>query len=456
MAGKETELINDMTTGSITGQIVRFTIPVFIGNLLQQIYTIADAIIVGQCIGVEGLAAIGATDWIYWLFLWTAVGFCQGFAIHIAIAFGKKDEAELRDSINASVTLSLVTGIAMTVLGVSLARPMLRLLQTPENIVHDSAVFVTILYSGMIIVMLYNMSANILRALGDGKTPFIALAISSAVNIGLDLLTVGALGMGVKGAAASTVIAQAVSVVYSYARIRKIPLIEGKDLKPRMHNPMLRLSWKKGFVMGLQMVLIAAGGVIVQYVVNGLGFLYVAGYTAGGKLLGLIESLAMSLGQSITTFIGQNYGAGSRERMKRGMRTAAVMSLICYVVTGLIIWALARPLLSLFISAKADEAEDVMRIAYRYLLMLILFMIFLYMIHIYRQALVGCGRTILAMLSGFMETITRIGVSAGLVQFVSIDYLYFIEPITWAGAGLFALVSWMVVFRRMHFPKRDF
>ena len=485
---KTTEKNGDMTTGSIPRHIILFTIPVFIGNLLQQIYTIVDAIVVGQCVGVEGLAAIGATDWIYWLFLWTAVGFCQGFAINIAISFGRKDMNELKDSINAALTLSMAVGIGMSVTGLIIARPLLDLLQTPENIAHDSWVFVSILYAGMIIVMLYNMSANILRALGDGTTPFIALAISSLLNVALDLLAVGALGMGVKGAALATVTAQAVSVVYSFVKIRHLSVVDRSVFRPRIGlglgrglmyhredaiesekrengdaavaeiglrrilrdpNPLLGQTWKKGLVMALQMVFIAVGGVLVQFVVNGLGFLYVAGYAAGGKLLGLIESLALSLGQGITTFIGQNYGACDLPRMKRGMRAAAAMSLVCYFITGVIIYLLGQPLLGLFIDADAEVAGEVMAIAQRYLLMLIIFMIFLYMIHIYRQALVGTGRTFLALLSGCVETVTRIGVSVGLVQFVSIEFLYFIEPITWAGAGIFACIAWFAVFHRM-------
>ena len=441
--------VNDMTEGSVAKHIVRFTVPVFIGNFLQQIYTIVDAIIVGQCIGVEGLAAIGATDWIYWLFLWTAIGFCQGFAINIAIAFGKKDMDELRDSIRASLTLSLIVGAGMMAVGLVCAKPMLKLLNTPENIIGDSYIFVSILYAGMIIVLLYNMAANILRSLGDGKTPFIALAISSLLNVGLDLLAIKVLGMGVMGAAIATVTAQAVAVVYSFVRIHRIKIIDGAVFKPTLKNKALGPTWKKGWLMALQMVLIALGGVMVQYVVNGLGFIYVAGYAAGSKLLGLIESLAISVGQAITTYVGQNYGACDKERIRQGMKVAAVFSLIAYVVTGTIIWLLGRPLLSLFISAKADVADDVMAIAYRYLLMLIVFMIFLYMIHVYRQALVGTGRAFLAMLSGFVETITRASVSVFLVQFVSREFLYFIEPITWAGAGFFVLIAWSVVFRRI-------
>lgn len=442
--------VNDMTMGSVPKHIVLFTVPVFIGNFLQQIYTIVDAIIVGQCIGVEGLAAIGATDWIYWLYLWTAIGFCQGFAINIAIAFGKKDMEDLRANIRASLTLSLIAGLGMTVIGLVTAGPMLRLLHTPENIIGDSYVFVSILYAGMLIVLLYNMSANILRSLGDGRTPFIALAISSVLNVGLDLLAIKVLGMGVMGAALATVTAQAVSVVYSFVKICRITVIDDSIFKPSLKNKALGPTWKKGWLMALQMVLIAVGGVMVQYVVNGLGFIYVAGYAAGSKLLGLIESLAISVGQAITTYVGQNYGACNKERIRKGMRVAALFSVAAYLVTGTIIWLLGRPLLGLFINAEADVADEVMAIATRYLHMLILFMIFLYMIHVYRQALVGTGRAFLAMLSGFVETITRASVSVLLVQFVSKEFLYFIEPITWAGAGLFVLIAWFLVFRKIH------
>lgn len=442
------ERINDMTTGRPGRLLIRFTLPIFAGNLLQQMYTVIDASIIGHGVGIEGLAAVGATDWLYWLFLWTAAGFGQGFAIDIAIIFGEKNESDLAKCIRTAIMLSLCAGAAMSLIGVSIASPLLKLMNTPENIIGMSRIYLSILYGGVIVVLMYNMGGCILRALGDSKTPFRAIVFSSLLNIVLDFLFVIVFKWGVGGAAAATVFSQFVSTVYTFIVIGKLSVLKGSRGKWKLEKSWAGRLWRKGWVMALQMSFMAIGGIISQYVVNGIGFIYVAGLTAGGKLVGLIECLAMSLGNGLTAYVGQNYGAGKPERIREGIRKSLIASAIACIITSAILLVVGENLLSLFITASSDQAPEAMAIAKRFLLFVIAGMIFLYIIHIYRQSFVGLGKTLPALLSGCMESVCRIFIAFVLIKHVSTKFVFTIEPLTWAATGVMLMIMWIVSFRR--------
>lgn len=442
------ERINDMTTGSSGKLILQFTLPIFAGNLLQQLYTVIDAAIIGHGVGLEGLGAVGATDWLYWLFLWTAAGFGQGFAIDIAIIFGEKNEGNLAKCIRTAIMLSLLAGFAMSVTGFIIAKPLLNLMHTPGNIIDMSRRYLSVLYGGIIVVLMYNMGACILRALGDSKTPFRALVMASVINIFLDFIFVVVLGWGVGGAASATVIAQFIATVYTFRVISGLSVLKGSREKWKLEREWAGRLWKKGWVMALQMSFMAIGGIISQYVVNGLGFIYIAGLTAGGKIVGIIECLAMSLGNGITSFVGQNYGAGKPGRIRRGVRYSLVFSVSACAVIAAILALAGDNLLLMFIKSSSSQAADVMRVSERFLLFVMLAMIFLYMIHIYRQAFVGLGNTFIPLLSGCMESVVRIVFAFILVRYVSADFVYAIEGAAWFATGVFLLICWYVMFNK--------
>ncbi|MDE6836892.1 MAG: MATE family efflux transporter, partial [Acutalibacter sp.] len=307
---EKTQRIRSMTEGSPTRLIITFALPLMLGNVFQQLYTVVDTAVVGQVVGVQALAAVGAADWLNWLVLSVMQGLAQGFSILMAQYFGAKDYRQLSRSIGASVTLCVIAAVLMLTASQLAAEPVLRLLNTPEGILGDSLLYLRIIFGGIPIITAYNLLASILRALGDSKTPLYAVVVATVVNIALDLLFVMGFHWGIGGAAAATVIAQAVSTVYCYFNVRRITVIQlkGEDLKPApaMTATLLRL----GFPVALQNAIISVGGMVVQSVVNRFGMLFIAGFTATNKLYGLLEIAATSYGYAVTSFVGQNLGGG--------------------------------------------------------------------------------------------------------------------------------------------------
>jgi len=309
----------DMTTGSPAKHLLTFAVPLIITNIGQQLYMIADGAIVGRGVGVKALAAVGATDWSYWLVLWAVIGLTQGISTFVSRAFGEKNYREMNKSIATAVVLCAIIGTVLTAGGVLAARPVLELLHTPEDILPGAAAYLQIMVAGTMIVMAYNMAASILRALGDGKTPLIAMAISAVLNIGLDCLFVFVFEWGIIGAAVASLTAQLVSFLYCFAVIVKVDCI-------CLDKEAWKIQWKRlkkmlffGTPIAFQYIVISLGGMVLQSSINLQGSIFIAGYTATNKVHGLLESFAMAFGYSCSTFVAQNYGAGRFDRVKQGV-----------------------------------------------------------------------------------------------------------------------------------------
>ena len=245
---------------------------------------IVDAIIVGQGVGVEGLAAVGATDWTYWLALWVIQGTTQGFGILIAQYFGEGSREKMRKAIAMSIGLCAGTGVLLTGICLLIARPMLRLLQTPENIFNGASAYLLTMFAGILIVMAYNMAASVLRALGDGRTPLIAIVMAAVTNIALDLLFVFGFHWGVVGAAAATVIAQFIAFLYCFTVLRRMELVKLQRKDWHVDRMMIKRLFSLALPLVLQSILIAAGGMVLQSAINRQGFLFLAGFTATNKV----------------------------------------------------------------------------------------------------------------------------------------------------------------------------
>lgn len=451
---EKTQRIRSMTEGSPTRLILTFALPLMLGNVFQQLYTVVDTAVVGQVVGVQALAAIGAADWLNWLVLSVMQGLAQGFSILMAQYFGAKDHRQLSQSIGASATLCGVAAVLMLTASQLASEPVLRLLNTPDSILGDSLLYLRIVFGGIPIITAYNLLASILRALGDSKTPLYAVIVATAVNIALDLLFVMGFHWGVGGAAAATVIAQGVSTVYCYVNVRKITIIHLKreDLRPSpaMTATLLRL----GFPVALQNAIISVGGMVVQSVVNRFGMLFIAGFTATNKLYGLLEIAATSYGYAVTSFVGQNLGGRLLERIQKGMRSAAVIALITSAVIAAAMLVFGRAILSLFISGTPEEVSASMDIAYRYLAVMSLCLPILYMLHIYRSALMGLGDTVIPMISGFAEMVMRVSIALLLPLAMGQDGIYFAEVGAWTGAAVLLTASYFVRIRRLIEPRR--
>lgn len=442
--------VKDMTTGSPAKLILMFAIPLILGNAFQQFYTMVDTMVVGQGVGVEALAALGAADWLNWMILGIVLGFTQGFSILISHCFGANNHQALKKSIAMSIVLGMIMAIVLTTISLLMARPILELLNTPDNIIGQSMTYISIIFSGIIIITAYNTFSSILRALGDSKTPLYAMIVAAIINIGLDLLFVMVFKMGVAGAAIATVIAQLCSSIYCFYAVTKISIVklEKEDFKPDFS--ILRRLTKLGTFTAFQNIVISIGGMVVQSVVNGFGFIYIAGFTATNKLYGLLELAATSLGFSIATFVGQNLGAKNYQRIRKGVKSALMMALSIAGVLMAILIPFGKVFLRLFVSGKPDVTTQVLNIAYQYLFIMLCFLMILYMLHIYRSTLQGMGDTFTPMVSGVIELIMRVGIALILPRLLGADGIYYAEVSAWAGAVMILSTAYYLKMRKLN------
>lgn len=426
--------IRNMTEGRPARLMMSVALPLMLGNIFQQLYTVVDAHIVGSVIGVNALAAVGASDWFNFLFMGLLQGFAMGFAIPMAQAFGANDHAKLRRYAGNAVLLSVLTSAFFTTLALLVLQPALSLMKTPEAIRPQSTAYLTILFSGLPIVMGYNLLAAALRALGDGKSPLYAMVVAALMNIGLDYLFVAGFGWGVGGAALATVLAQLFSLLFCLYRLAKLSFIRPsrQDLKPDM--PVCRQLFFVGLPVAFQNAVIGFGGLILQSVVNPLGVTFLAGYTATNKLYGLLEVAATSYGFAVSTFTGQNLGARKYDRIRRGVHTALLIGILtALLITGLML-LFGRSIIGSFISGTPEEVEAALRIGWEFLQLMSICLPILYILYIYRSAQMGMGHTVLPLCSGFAELAMRIGSALLLPAIIGYYGVFWAEVLAWAGA----------------------
>ena len=441
--------VKNMTEGKPTSLILTFALPLMAGNVFQQLYTVVDTMVVGKYLGVSALAALGASDWLNWMMLGIVQGITQGFAILMAQEFGAKRLEQLRKVIGNSAVLSLFSSLALVLLGQLTALPVMTLLKTPETIINDSLLYLRIMFLGIPIVMAYNLLACILRSLGDGKTPLQAMVVASVTNIVLDLLFVMVFHWGIAGAAVATLIAQLVSGLYCLYHIWEIEFLKMQkaDFKPQ--GALCCKLMALGSPMAFQNCIIAIGGMIVQFVVNGFGVLFIAGFTATNKLYGILEIAATSYGYSMITYVGQNLGAGKSSRIRQGLRAALGIAVVTSVVIAFIMLVYGRLILSWFISGTPEEIEQTMQVAYFYLSIMSICLPILYVLHVVRSTIQGMGNTMLPMLSGVMEFTMRTLTALLLPLALGEIGIFFAEIAAWAGADMVLVVSYFVVARRL-------
>lgn len=443
------ERIKNMTSGRPVGLLLRFALPLMVGNVFQQLYTVVDTAVVGKALGVNALAALGASDWLNWMVLGIAQGLTQGFGIQMAQSFGAKQLDELRRTVANSMTLSAIGAVVLVIFSQLLVNPILLLLQTPAEIIPDSLLYLRIMFMGIPVVMAYNLLAVILRSLGDSSTPLYAMIVAALTNIVLDLLFVLGFHWGIAGAAAATLIAQGVSSVFCYVRLCRISFLrmEYSDwcLTPAMSGRLLML----GFPTAFQNAIIAIGGMIVQLVVNGFGVIFIAGFTATNKLYGLLEIAAVSYGYAMVTYVGQNLGAGQIGRIKSGVRAGNGVGLATSGVIAAAMLLFGRPILSLFLSGDADTVAQAMEIAYCYLAVMSIGLPILYYLHVIRSSLQGLGNTVLPMASGVVEFIMRTASAALLPALLGNMGIFLAEPLAWLGADVVLGISYVLTMRKL-------
>lgn len=440
--------IKSMTEGKPVSLILAFALPLMIGNVFQQLYTVVDTMVVGKALGVTALAAVGAADWMNWLMLGVIQGITQGFGILMAQEFGAGKYDDLRKTIGSSAVLALLASVLFLGVGQAIAHPILRLLQTPPEIMDNALLYLRIMYLGIPIVMSYNLFATILRSLGDGRTPLYAMIVAAVVNIALDLLFVMGLGFGIGGAAAATLIAQLISSLFCLYHIRKIEILTlvSEDFRLRGHRPAKLLML--GSPMAFQNAIIAIGGMIVQFAVNRFGVIFIAGFTATNKLYGVLEVAATSYGYSMVTYTGQNLGAGKVYRIRKGMRSAILISLATSAIIAVIMLLGGKTILGCFISGTPEEFEQTLQIAYYYLAIMSIFLPVLYILHVTRSCIQGMGNTVLPMVSGIAEFIMRAATAVLLPLLIGETGIFYAEIMAWVGADMILISSYFVVMRK--------
>lgn len=350
--------------------------------------------------------------------------------------------AEPYKTIATSTILCLMIGVLLTVIGLFAAKPLLLLLKTSDDIIDNAIIYLTTMIAGTLIVTAYNMAGAILRAFGDGKSPLIAMVIAALMNVGFDLLFVLVFHWGVFGAAIASVTAQLFSFLFCLVRIRKVEYVQFEKGDWKFGGKMAKKMLAFGLPIALQMMVIAISGMVLQSAINLQGSIFVAGYTAMNKMFGLLESSAFSLDSASSTFFAQNYGAGKKDRVRSGVRTSAIISVITAVCVTAAMLLVGKYLLQMFIDATETGATEALQIGFHYLIIASVSLIILYLIHVYRNAMQALGNSFWSMISGFAECAVRILMAKAAVLVLGTGTLYFVEPAAWVGALVFTMIPY--------------
>ena len=439
---KSSSPAKDLTTGSPMKLILGFAFPMFLGLLFQQFYSLVDTMIVGKYLGVDPFAGVGSTGSLNFIVIGFCMGLCSGFSVPISQSFGAKDFRMLRKMVTNSVWLCVFFSVIFTALMLVFCRPVLTLMNTPENIFEYAYIYIFIIFAGIPCTILYNMTAAILRALGDSKSPIIFLAISSAINIGLDLLLIIVFKMSVDGAALATVISQGVSGVISVIYIKKkfdILSMEKGDWK--LEGSLAGKLMGVGIPMGLQYSITGIGSVILQTAVNGLGSVYVASMTAASKISVFLCCPFDALGQTMAPYAGQNIGAKKLDRVGKGLQSACIIGFIISGLMVVVVKLFGGPLTMLFLDEKDTT---IMQNSAQFLMIVSSFYCLLTLVNTVRFTIQGMGFSSLAIIAGIMEMVAR-GL-AGMVLVPKFGYVgaCFASPLAWLFADAFLIPAFFL------------
>ncbi len=437
----------DMTKGSPMRLILGFAVPLLLGLVFQQFYSMVDAVIVGHYLGVDSLAAVGATGSVNFLIIGFCMGVCNGFAIPIAQEFGAKHEGELKRFVANSVWLSIVFAVVITITVSLLCRPILQLMRTPVNIINGSYDYIIIIFLGIPVVFLYNMTAAILRSLGDSKTPVVFLVLAAVMNIFLDVFCIVILPMGVAGAAVATVVSQAVAGLACLIYMRKkFTILKLSREECRWNRNYVSKLCNMGIPMGLQYSITAIGSVILQSAVNGIDSNAVAAVTAGSKVSMLLVCPFDALGSTMATYGGQNVGAGDLDRVDRGLKDCTKLGFLYSLIALGAVFLFGKQLLLLFLDA---EEEQIIANAYYFMRISALFYFPLALVNIVRFLIQGMGFSKLAVFAGAFEMLAR-----GLAGFLLVPVFGFVavclaSPLAWIFADAFLIPAFFHVRKKM-------
>ena len=438
---------NDMTVGSPMKMNLSFTFPIFLGNVFQQFYNMADAVIVGKFVGTKALAAVGSTGTIMFLIYGFVVGMTAGFTVLTAQKFGAGDMQGMRRTVAGAGILSLLIGLFLTVTFMLFMKPLLHLMHTPSDIFADAYKYIMIISGGILAQMLYNLLSSILRALGNSKIPLYFLIISALLNIVLDLVLIIVFQMGAPGAAIATVVAQGISGVLCLIYIMwKIPLLHLKKEDWHVGGQICAIQLKIGLPMALQYSITAIGTMMVQSALNILGSTLVAAFTAASKIEQVVTQAYVAMGTTMATYGAQNIGAGKLERVREGFRASHFIGMVYSVVVGSFLFFAGKYFAYLFIS---DNIEEVLPMVAIYVKCVALFFIPLYFVNVLRNGIQGMGYGLLPMMAGVAELAGR-GITATIAAGKS-SYIgtCLASPVAWIFASVLLWVMYVYVMKDM-------
>lgn len=437
----------DMTIGNPTKLILGFAFPLYIGNLFQQFYNLVDTLIVGRTLGVDSLAAVGSTGAIAFLILGFILGLTAGFSVVTAQRFGAKDFQNVRKSFASIIILSILFSILLTIISSSTAMPLLQLMNTPQNIINEAFSYIFIMYLGIGTIVFYNALANIIRALGDSKTPLIFLIIASILNILLDLIFIIKFNMGVAGAGWATIIAQGISAILCLMfMLIKFPIL-------RLNKNDWKIDWRFlwehiriGFPMGFQMSVMVIGIIALQIVLNSFGSDTVAAFTAGTKIEQVSGQSFLAIGVAMATYTAQNYGAGKINRIKIGAARCLKINTIITFINIAVIFFLGRNVVNIFI---VGDYPHITSQAQLYMSIICLFHFCLGTILLYRNILQGMGSVKIPFLSGVIELIMRAGAAFLFGHFWGYFGVCFATPCAWVSGAIWLAFGYFKVMKKI-------
>ncbi len=447
MAARRTD--TDMTKGNPMSIIFKFTLMLLLGNVAQQLYNIVDTIIVGRTVDPLALAAVGSTGTIMFLMFGTSNGMVSGFSIVTSQRYGAGDLKGVRQSVTNGLYLSLIIAALITIVGLAFMRPLLVLMNTPEEIFDYALTYISTICAGIVCVIMYNFCASLMRAVGNSLMPLIFLICSAATNVGLDIWFIVGFRMGTFGAALATVISQGLAVIPCVIFIyTKMPTLRPSKEDWKWNSAIIKEELKYGIPMAIQYGITASGTVIMQSAFNTFDYIAVGAITAASKFQGIITMGMFSVGQTMAAYAGQNYGAKNLKRIKQGV-SAALKLYIVYSVVAAVISIISVPrILWIFFDSDVDVSLYIPW-AMPYIIECAVCYFFLAMIFIYRHTIQSVGYAQLAMILGFVELGARI-----ITSFCSIKlHNYYIavasDPFAWVLAGLCGLFISIVIFKKI-------
>ncbi|MDM8125735.1 MATE family efflux transporter [Mediterraneibacter glycyrrhizinilyticus] len=445
----------DMTSGKPMKIIINFTLPIFIGNVFQQFYNMADAVIVGKFVGTGALAAVGSTGTIMFLIYGFVVGMTAGFTVLTAQKFGAGDMYAMRRTVAGASILSLIIGAVLTAAFMILMKPWLTVMNTPEDIFADAYAYIMIISGGILAQMLYNLLASILRALGNSKVPLYFLILSALLNIVLDLVLIIVFHMGAAGAAVATVISQGVSGLLCLVYIiKKVPMLRMSREDWHPSGMLLKTQIRIGIPMALQYSITAIGTMMVQSSLNILGSTLVAAYTAAGKIEQVVTQAYVAMGTTMATYGAQNMGAGNVPRIRQGFKACTVIGIVYAVVSAALVMTVGKYMTYLFVSEDVGVIMDSVNI---YLWCVGIFFIPLAVVNIYRNGIQGLGYGLLPMMAGVAELVGRgvvAVIAAGRKSYLGVCLA---SPAAWVLASVLLIAMYYYIVKidlKKIFPDR--